>query len=117
MTLLSFSMVLPTVTKIFQMLLMQRFSWCLLYPIKNINHAIPLVWNMTYEIDYTSGIFIVNSEGYLCGALMPSPHTNDDLTIGHVEVNMNNEPFESAKLPVKVLQHVIAMVPMGSIPR
>ena len=75
-----------------------------------------MVRNMMYETDRTSGIFIIDSEGYLRGALKPSLHTNDDLTLSHVEVNMSNEEFEPARLPVKVLQHAVAMGPMGSVP-
>ena len=70
-----------------------------------------------YQTDRTSGIFIVDSKGYLCSKLKLSLHMNDDLTLSHVEVNMINEEFEPARLPVKVLQHTITMGPMGSAPR
>ena len=95
---------------------MQRRPWCLSYPIKDINNAIPLVRNMMYETDRTSGIFIVDSKGYLRGALTPSLHMNDDLTLSHIEVNMSNDKFEPARMPVKVLQHAVAMGPMVSAP-
>ena len=69
-----------------------------------------------YETSRTSGIFFVDSEGYLRGALKPSLHTSDDLTLSHVEVNMSNEEFDPARLPIKVLKHAVAMCPMGSVP-
>ena len=69
-----------------------------------------------YEKDRASGIFIMDSEGYLYCALRLSLHMNNDLTICHVEVNMSNGEFELAKLPVKVLQQTIAIGPMGLVP-
>ena len=73
---------------------------------------------MMYETDRTSGIFIVDrlSEGYLHGALKPTLHMNDDLTLSHDDVNMSNDKFEPARLPIKVLQHTVVMGPMGLVP-
>ena len=69
-----------------------------------------------FEMDRTAGIMILDSEGFLRSALKPTLYTNADQSIGHVEVNMSNLEFEPAKLPRKLLQHGIAMGPMGSTP-
>ena len=69
-----------------------------------------------FEMDRTAGIMILDSEGFLRSALKPTLYTNADLSIGHVEVNMSNLEFKPAKLPRKLLQHGIAMGPMGSTP-
>ena len=62
-----------------------------------------------------SQIFFLDYEGNIHGGLRPTlVRTNS--VVDHIEVNLSNEEFLPAKVPKKILKHIIIIAPAADVP-
>ena len=63
----------------------------------------------------TAQIFYLDSKGNIHSGLKPTLVTKNG-TVDHIEVNMSNEEFHPAKVPRKILKHVVILAPTNDVP-
>ena len=102
-------------TNTFSIPILARVPWQLTYSIEDYRRASAETRELIVKGNCNAQIFYLDSEGNIRSDLKPTLVTTNG-TLDHIEVNISNEEFHPAKVPRKILKHVIILAPTTDVP-
>ena len=102
-------------TNTFSTPILARSPWQHPYPIGDYGRATEEIRELMIEANRTALIFFLDFEGNIRGGLRPTLVKINGV-VDHIEVNLSNEEFLPAKVPKKILKHIIVIAPTADVP-